>query len=292
MRTRKSVGLAQERPTATARFRHGRAELGVSRDGQLRPGGRLVVEYDPHRMLSGDDNPASTHNVLCHARFQPAGQTQTASMLEHPSMAATSRGELPRPITCDFVIPLATRAVELWFERRRGDGSVDWDSRYGQNYTFEVTGEGLATPARSLGTRPQAVVDSAAIAVVEDTAAKEHTAMGASGSRLRTLLTVRAVAGAAARSAATWADVEVFDATGQLIHAGSVTLESPRDSTDPALRVWQDEIYQGSGGGSGMGVWSRPNAQTIQYRLYSSVDGQVFTDGVLHQFEVPPDEDV
>ena len=41
-----------------------------------------------------------------------------------------------------------------------------------------------------------------------------------------------------------------------------------------------------------MGAWSRPDAHTVQYRLYCERAGQVFTDGVLHQFEVPADEDV
>ena len=35
-----------------------------------------------------------------------------------------------------------------------------------------------------------------------------------------------------------------------------------------------------------------PGRHTVQYRLYCQVRGQVFTDGVLHQFEVPADEDV
>jgi len=37
--------------------------------------------------------------------------------------------------------------------------------------------------------------------------------------------------------------------------------------------------------------WSRPDAHTVQYRLYCRVRGQVFTDGVLHQLAVPADED-
>ena len=53
-----------------------------------------------------------------------------------------------------------------------------------------------------------------------------------------------------------------------------------------------------TGGGSGIGVWSRPDAHTIQYRLYCKAkrpvfeaQAPVFTDGVLHEFEVPADED-
>ena len=48
-------------------------------------------------------------------------------------------------------------------------------------------------------------------------------------------------------------DGHVFDAAGELIHAGSVALKQPGWPTDPALRVWEDEVYQGSGGGSGDG---------------------------------------
>jgi len=112
------------------------------------------------------------------------------------------------------------------------------------------------------------------------------------GMSMRTLLDVRAVTGHPAAAADTWADVHVFDASGELIHAGTVVFERLKRTADPAIRVWEDEVYQGSGGGSGMGVWSRPDAHTVQYRLYCEVDGQVFTDGVLHQFEVPADEDV
>jgi hypothetical protein len=41
-----------------------------------------------------------------------------------------------------------------------------------------------------------------------------------------------------------------------------------------------------------MGAWSRPDAHTVQYQVYYKVGGQVFTDGGLHQFEVPANEDV
>jgi hypothetical protein len=124
--------------------------------------------------------------------------------------------------------------------------------------------------------------------VVVDAATKEEAVRGTS---VRTLLVVRALTGDSAAAADIWADVHVFDAAGELIHAGSVAFEQPKGTRDPALRVWEDEVYQGSGGGSGMGVWSRPDAHTVQYRLYCRVRGQVFTDGVLHQFEVPADAD-
>ena len=90
-------------------------------------------------------------------------------------------------------------------------------------------------------------------------------------------------------------DIHVFDGADELIQAGSVVLE-PRESTpEGALFEWQDVIYQGSGGGSGMGVWSRPDAHTIQYRVYGQTRAPeaqtvaTFTDDILHEFEVPAD---
>jgi hypothetical protein len=36
-------------------------------------------------------------------------------------------------------------------------------------------------------------------------------------------------------------------------------------------------------------VQPRPDARKVQYRLYYEVNYQVFTDGILHQNELPED---
>jgi hypothetical protein len=36
-------------------------------------------------------------------------------------------------------------------------------------------------------------------------------------------------------------------------------------------------------------VQPRPDARKVQYRLYYDVNYQVFTDGILHQSELPED---
>jgi hypothetical protein len=173
-------------------------------------------------------------------------------------------------------------------ERREPAGTSAWDSRYGQNYTFDVSREGLPIPKRSVAARPETLIDLSKIRVVEDAATKEEA-----GSYERAHPAGRARSdGGPGAAADMWADVHVFDAAGELIRARSVAFRPPERTADPALRVWEDEVYQGSGGGSGMGEWSRPDAHTVQYRLYCQVRGQLFTDGVLHQFDVPADEDV
>jgi hypothetical protein len=274
--------------TATLRFRHSQGSLGVSRHGGIRPGGRLIVEYDPARLAQGRDVPTSSTDILCHVRFQPSGETHSESVLEHAAPLVGASGP-PRATLLEVAVPVATTEVELWFERREPAGITAWDSRYGQNYTFDVSSEGLPIPARSVASRPESLIDLDKVRVVEDAATKQ----GAGPSKsVRTLLAARALTGEPPAVEDTWADVHVFDAAGELIHAGTVAFKPPLRTADPALRVWEDEVYQGSGGGSGMGVWSRPDAHTVQYRLYCQVRGQVYTDGVLHQFEVPADEDV
>src|SRR5918911_3461885 len=104
----------QHRAGTIVRFRHGQPDLGVSRSGPIRPGERLVVEFDPRRIVTGEDNPASTLDILCHARFQPVAHTETATLVQAP---ASSTAAALRPAVCEFVVPSGTTAVELWFER-------------------------------------------------------------------------------------------------------------------------------------------------------------------------------
>jgi len=190
-------------------------------------------------------------------------------------------------------IPTGTTQVEVWFEGRTPDGTASWDSRYGQNFTFPVAEEGLPIPRQSIAVRADARVDATRMHVVEDAASKEQVPLGFSGTRLQTALVVRAQVSEPSTAPAVWADVHVFDAMGELLHTLTIPLEpSAQPQADETVRVWDAEVYPGSGGASGMGVWPRPDAHTIQYRLYCEVEGQVFTDGVLHQFEVPADTDV
>jgi hypothetical protein len=50
--------------TATLRFRQSQGSLGVSRHGRIRPGGRLVVEYDPAR-LARVATPQTRAQMFC-----------------------------------------------------------------------------------------------------------------------------------------------------------------------------------------------------------------------------------
>lgn len=131
--------------TARLRFRHSQGSLGVSRHGRILPGGRLVVEYDPARLLEGGKAPTSSTEILCHVRFQPAGETHSQSVLEHADPVVGAIGP-PWLALLEVSVPVGTTEVELWFEKRGPAGASAWDSRYGQNYTFDVSGR--AYPSR------------------------------------------------------------------------------------------------------------------------------------------------
>jgi hypothetical protein len=182
--------------------------------------------------------------------------------------------------------------VEIWFERREGSVATGWDSRYGQNYRFAVTLDGLPVPERSVQPREDAIVDPMRVRVVEDTASKAQASFGATGAALQTGVRIRARIGAASTPLTAWADVHVFDASDDLIHSGTIALEKEVRPPADEERIWDADVYQGSGGGSGAGVWFRPDAHTVQYRLYAQVGNKLYTDGVLHQFEVPADTEV
>jgi hypothetical protein len=274
--------------SATLRFRRDQVSSGVSRLGRLRPGGQLHIEYDPGRLMP-EYTGGGTPDIVCHVRFYPGGKERSGSLQLRPGASAAGPGLF------EAIIPPGTSSVEIWFERREGSVATGWDSRYGQNYRFAVTPSGLPVPERSVQVRPEAIVDPKRIRVVEDTASKAQASAGVSGATLHTGLSIRAQIGALGEGStplSAWADVHVFDASDDLIHGGTVDLKKPEAAPDGEVLVWHADVYQGSGGSSGAGVWSRPDAHTVQYRLYCQVDGTLYTDGVLHQFEVPADTEV
>lgn len=279
---------------ALLRFRQTAGGSGVSRTGHIRPGGTLAVEYDAARLPVRVDATDVVADVVCHMRFLPAGQETHGS--GQPAAVAVGPAST-RQAQFEVRVPEDAAIVELWFESRGPKGTTSWDSRYGANYCFAVVGEGLPVPEPSVALRRVAIVDPTRIRVVEDAATKETTVMGTAGRRVETGLVIRALVADLETTVDAWADIHVFDGSDELIHAGSVVLERGESGPDGALFVWQDVIYQGSGGGSGLGVWSRPDAHTVQYRLYCQAQrpvyelAPVFTDDVLHEFEVPADQD-
>jgi len=112
MQSGRSIAQGGEsRPnTATLRFRHSQGSSGVSRHGRIRPGGRLVVQYDPTRLSQSGTTPTWSTDILCHVRFQPLGQTHTESVLEHQEPVVGAIGS-PCPAPFELPVPVGTTEV-------------------------------------------------------------------------------------------------------------------------------------------------------------------------------------
>jgi hypothetical protein len=100
--------------------------------GTPRDGAPLVVDYDPARLpeCRGTKYGYDAWNIRVHYRYD-GGAEQTA-MLTEPD------GNVMVPIPAILHVPGGVGEVELWFENQNYFGCHEWDSRYGENYTFTL----------------------------------------------------------------------------------------------------------------------------------------------------------
>src|SRR6266550_1701355 len=87
----------------TLQFRHDQKNSGVSRHGQLHPGELLRIQYDPARLVPAGVKTTTATDVLCHVRFQPAGEQRTGSLVHQPA-SVQSQARAPRPLTFEVQI--------------------------------------------------------------------------------------------------------------------------------------------------------------------------------------------
>ena len=110
--------------------------------GDIRPGGTLVVDYNPERLPHCHTNwqGADIWDISVCIRFHPGGHLSQGSVLEE---LATEQhfvyGHRPRPF--EITVPADASQIELWFHTSYQLTSFceAWDSRFGQNYWFNVT---------------------------------------------------------------------------------------------------------------------------------------------------------
>lgn len=128
-------------PSATLRFLPGWHEV---HEGQIRPGGRLLIEYDPRRLTVCrlQWREAQVWNIDVSIVFHPGGQSSTGSVLE-PIRQPPNSGPIVdlRPKAYEVTIPSDATMVAMWFRNsyRMSSSCEGWDSRYGQNYRYAVT---------------------------------------------------------------------------------------------------------------------------------------------------------
>jgi hypothetical protein len=206
----------------------------------------------------------------------------------------------------ETTIPKDTTKLEVWFHSFsdvRGEHCEEWDSQSGQNYWFDVAGPDPLQPQEPVRWRVGAVPGSPDLINVLDKRAMTQNVFSSAivleggfgaGLDLRSLLAVRAWVRDIAYDKKVWIDVHVFDASAILLTSTTLPLtwetSSPWSTDSPKGDIFrvESEVYQGAtaslGGGS---VQYKPDARHIQFRAYYEANGQIFTDAILHQLDLP-----
>jgi Family of unknown function (DUF6209) len=281
--------------TATLQFLPGWRE---QQQGVINRGGILTVQYDKSR-LSPCFAPwrgAELGDIVAYCRFQPRGDIVTGSVVAPVRDRGTPDGTVIDHVaqTLDVSVPLDATHVELWFQNfsQTSTRCDAWDSRYGQNYWFSIGGAPPRFPSPAVAYRVEALTRPEIVNVLSQQATKVDAIVskrsgGTEGANLQTTLDVVAWVQDSKYGANAWIDLHVFDDGDQLIEARTIPL--PYTGFGPYPRFgFSGLVYQGSVATPGS-VSPRPDARTLQYRLYFTLDYQLFTDGVLHQLDLPAD---
>ena len=228
------------------------------------------------------------------AKFHPRGDLVRGSLIQHLSRDGIVATSAPRDL--EITVPSDSRQIEMWFHNfaELGGRCDAWDSRFGDNYWFDVAGlepVQLQDPVRY---RDGAIARPEFVNVYDQTAVKKDVfpapPSGPSvGKDLRTSLSVRAWVKNIAFVKEVSVDLHVFDRSATLIKEATLGLPwQGSASGNGDLFSFDDEIYRGSTATPGS-VSPRPNAWLVQYRLYYAVEGNLYTDAILHQLELVDD---
>lgn len=132
--------------TATLQFR---PDWTTTTTSEIVQGGQLCIEYDPERLMRCrmEWDGAEIWGLEVQIIFHPRG-TFSASLLKdvRPEPWGPVIAHAPQPV--DVTIPSDAEWIEMWFhnflpEQVGGNQCDAWDSRYGQNYWYQVEPRGL-----------------------------------------------------------------------------------------------------------------------------------------------------
>jgi Family of unknown function (DUF6209) len=281
---------------ATIQFQ---ADWRQEQHGDIERGGRLKIDYDKGRsprcftIWRGAEFGDIVASIRFHPRREIVSGSVVAPVRDRENPPGMVIGQVPVPF--ELPVPSDATQAEIWFHNfyQTSSQGDPWDSRFGENYWFEVGGAPPRTPAQSVSYRSGAVTRPDMVNVLEQSVTKVNVfprpAGGGSpqGSDLQTILNVTAWVKKTTYGANAWIDLHVFGGDDRLVHAETLTL--PYIGFGSAFRYeFSGKAYQGSTATPGS-VQPRPEARKVQYRLYYEVNYQVFTDGILHQHELQED---
>ena len=155
-------------------------------------------------------------------------------------------------------------------------------------YTAAPVPPAPTPPAPSISQRSGAAADPAALRVIDAAAVKHNTFPSRPGypsgmAHWQTHLHVEAWVWNTAYAKSVWADVHVFAHDGALVASETVpfVFERPAGDGGDVFRL-DRAVYEGTTASPGSAEL-RPDVRLVQYRVYREANGQVVTDGLLHQ---------
>jgi hypothetical protein len=131
----------KEGPRAALQFLPGWEQR---RQGQISPGGKLIIEFDPSRLpqCRQSSHGAQVWDIEVGMIFHPGGQCFVGSVMKKVCMPEGGPTVSLEPQPYEVTVPADATHVEMWFKNYTtigGQGCEAWDSRYCQNYWFTVT---------------------------------------------------------------------------------------------------------------------------------------------------------
>jgi hypothetical protein len=152
----------------------------------------------------------------------------------------------------------------------------------------------VAEPRATVVARADATLSPDMVHLRQDGAVKYNTFSSRAGyprggANLRTHLHVEAWVRNVTFAKHVWVDVHVYTHDGTLAHQETLPLAYTRPAGDGGdVFALDAALFQGPIATPGS-VTLRPDARIVEYRLYCQLEGQVYTDGVLHACYLKPD---
>ncbi|HEY8200856.1 MAG TPA: DUF6209 family protein [Actinomycetota bacterium] len=308
-----AVGTGPPTPTAATRRASANKEPGraapaqaivqflrgwvVKTSGEIYAGGRLLLEYDAARLAplpcSGEET--GPLELSAQIRFHPQGSDHGRSLFRFWEKGGRTTVERGDPWAHELQIPYGATHVEMWFRLSDAHGSMRWDSRFGQNYWFDLAPCPVnppAIPAELVWYRPGAEPRPDMLNVVSESVPKGRQGDSPQTLMVATRLTVQAWGRTdPSMPAAAWVDIHIFDQAAQLIDSGTYPLRRLGAAGDGELFHLDETVYEASSlvpPGS-VARHAASEALKLQYRIYLELDNRLFTDGLLHQHDLAQD---
>jgi len=150
----------------------------IGQDEILR-GSSFGIEFAPDRLTGCRRNwrGAEVWDIEALVRFHPRGELVHGGLLEQNRTGGVVTALSPKRL--DITVPSDTTQIEMWFHNfvEVGGRCDAWDSRFGENYWFDVAGPNPVEPSDPVRHREGAIPSPDFVNVVDQTAIKPNFAL-------------------------------------------------------------------------------------------------------------------